>query len=217
MKTETNVKKPRGRKPQSGKPFDDTREALIRCGLELWTEKGFNVTGLGELLKTVGVPKGSFYHYFSSKDDFGRAVVEAYDEYFSSKIKRHFCNQNFQPLGRLQAFVVDATGGIERYDYRRGCLVGNLGQEMAGLDDVFRTQLSGVFRGWESLVEGLLIEAVAEGEMSEKADCQMLSRFFWLGWEGAILRARLERSSAPLQIFSNQFFSLCKIAGGDEL
>lgn len=211
----TSSQKSRGRKPQSGKPFDDTREALIRKGLELWTEKGFNATGLGELLKTVGVPKGSFYHYFSSKDDFGREVIKAYDAFFSAKLLKHFANDSLKPLARLQAFIEDATQGIQRYEYRRGCLVGNLGQEMASLDEGFREQLSAVFGSWESSVKGLLEKAVDTGELPPNTDCEALAKFFWMGWEGAILRARLERNSQPLEIFSQQFFTLCNTTGED--
>ena len=60
----------------------NTREALIRCGIELLTEQGFRTTSIEEVLNRVGVPKGSFYHFFKSKDDFGTAVIENYVDYY---------------------------------------------------------------------------------------------------------------------------------------
>ena len=59
----------------------DTRKDLVWCGTELLTERGFQITGIEEVLKRVGVPKGSFYHYFKSKDEFGHAVIENYEQY----------------------------------------------------------------------------------------------------------------------------------------
>ena len=50
----------------------ETKMALIWCGTELLTERGFQITGIEEILSRVGVPKGSFYHYFKSKQDFKR-------------------------------------------------------------------------------------------------------------------------------------------------
>ena len=64
----------------------DTRNALVWCVTELLTERGFQITGIDEILKRVGVPKGSFYHYFKSKDDFGHAVIDNYEAYYAKKI-----------------------------------------------------------------------------------------------------------------------------------
>ena len=68
----------------------DTRNALVWCGTELLTERGFQITGIDEVLKRVGVPKGSFYHYFKSKDHFGHAVIDNYESYYAKKMDRIF-------------------------------------------------------------------------------------------------------------------------------
>src|SRR5574337_1694674 len=86
MESATPQRRRPGRPPKEALPRRVTREALIRAGVELLTEKGFNSVGLEEVLRRVGVPKGSFYHYFSSKDDFGRQVLEAYAAYFARKL-----------------------------------------------------------------------------------------------------------------------------------
>ena len=65
-------------------------------------------TGIDGVLKTVGVPKGSFYHYFDSKEDFGRAVMDNYAAYFANKLKRWFLDDSMTPLQRVLAFVEDA-------------------------------------------------------------------------------------------------------------
>ena len=203
-----NVKM-RGRTSKNGLPFEDTRTLLIQRALELWTERGFNGTGLSELLKGAGVPKGSFYHYFASKEDFAQAVIESYSDYLSNKLETHFAQTGLSPMKRLKSFVTDAEQGLEKYEFRRGCLVGNLGQELAGMDASLRLPLSEAFSRWEKQLTHLLLEAQLTGELAEGLEAGELAKFFWMGWEGAILRARLERSAEPLRSFTTQFFNFC--------
>jgi TetR/AcrR family transcriptional repressor of nem operon len=184
----------------------DTRRALVWCGTELLTERGFQVTGIDEVLKRVGVPKGSFYHFFANKHEFGEAVIQNYVEYYARKMTRIFDNPEIPHLARLRLFVEDAKRGMLKYGYRRGCLIGNLGQELASLDDAFRLQLEAVLLSWERRVADCLEAAIQSGELAADSDAAALSRFFWIGWEGAVLRAKLTRNAEPLDQFADLFF-----------
>ena len=97
----------------------DTRRALVWCGTELLTERGFQVTGIDEVLKRVGVPKGSFYHFFANKHEFGEAVIQNYVEFYARKMSRIFDDESLSPLARLRAFVDDAKRGMLKYGYRQ--------------------------------------------------------------------------------------------------
>ncbi len=185
----------------------DTRQALVWCGTELLTERGFQVTGIEEILKRVGVPKGSFYHFFKSKDEFGTAVIENYVAFYARKMDRIFNNTSNTPMARLKEFVENAKRGMTKFEFRRGCLIGNLGQELASLDNEFRERLEAVLVSWEHRVAACLQEAVEVGEISAGSDALALSRFFWIGWEGAILRSKLTRSLAPIDQFVDVYFS----------
>lgn len=196
----------RGRPSKRSLQSLDTRELLVRAGLAALTEKGFSATGIDEVLKRVGVPKGSFYHYFDSKEAFGAELIERYASYFGYKLERHFTDGSKKPLDRIRAFVDDARAGMARYDFGRGCLIGNLGQEMAALPDSYRARLNAVFSDWEQRLTRCLEAAKQQGEIPATVDCAQASAFFWIGWEGAVLRAKLERSAAPLEIFSHGFF-----------
>jgi TetR/AcrR family transcriptional regulator, transcriptional repressor for nem operon len=186
----------------------DTKRALVWCGTELLTERGFQVTGIDEVLKRVGVPKGSFYHFFANKHEFGEAVIQNYVEYYARKMARIFDDHTHSPLTRLRAFIEDAKRGMLKYGYRRGCLIGNLGQELASLDDAFREQLEAVLVAWERRVEACLQQAIEAGELAPNSDAAAISRFFWIGWEGAVLRAKLTRNAEPLDQFAGMFFAM---------
>ena len=204
------VKKPNrrpGRPPKTDGARRETRERLVRCGIEILTEKGFASTGIDEVLKKVGVPKGSFYHYFASKDDFGHAVIEGYAAYFARKLDCWLLDESRAPLDRLMDFIVDGKNGITRFEFRRGCLIGNLGQELGATHPGFRTSLENVFRDWQSRIENCLEAARSAGDLAPDADCARLAEYFWIGWEGAILRAKLVRDLSPIDLFVDHFFA----------
>lgn len=197
--------KRRGR-PKS-KPEDArARQALIRAGLEHLTEKGYSAVGVDEILRSAEVPKGSFYHYFKSKADFGSQLVEAYHTFFVGMLERSLSNADLPPLERLRAFTLEAEAGMARHGFRKGCLVGNLGQEMGALPEPFRDQLVAVLTDWQERTRRCLAGAQSEGALAGSHDPGQLSAFFWIGWEGAVLRAKLERSPEPLRAFADQFF-----------
>uniref|UniRef100_UPI00211A0755 acrylate utilization transcriptional regulator AcuR n=1 Tax=Acidomonas methanolica TaxID=437 RepID=UPI00211A0755 len=174
------------------------------------TEKGFSATGIDEILKSVGVPKGSFYHYFDSKEAFGTELIRRYGQYFARKLERFFTDNTLSPLERLEAFVIDAERGMERFAFTRGCLIGNLGQEMGALPESFREQLNNVFSDWQRHTADCLRNAQAAGEVGAHHDADRLAAFFWIGWEGAVLRAKLERGGAALRTFAEGFFALIR-------
>jgi TetR/AcrR family transcriptional repressor of nem operon len=197
--------------PRRGRPprqlIDaETRRRLMRAGLVVLTEKGYSAAAIDEILYESGVPKGCFYHYFRSKADFGRQLLAEYDAYFTAKLSRWFDDVGLTPLARLRGFVADAEQGVVRHDFRRGCLVGNLGQEVGTLPDDYRARLVGILAGWQDRTAVCLRMAQEAGEVPRRHDAATLATFFWVGWEGAVLRAKLERSTSPLVAFSQTFF-----------
>jgi len=181
------------------------REDLLRIGVAVFTEKGFHNTPIDELVAAAGVPKGSFTYYFGSKDAYALAVIERYADYFNKKLDKVLSDADLAPLDRIQAFVDEAAAGMQRYDFRRGCLIGNLGQELAALDERFRQMLLLALGGWQRRIRACLEQAQQRGELSPRADADALARLFWYAWEGAVLGAKLEKSREPLDAIAQAF------------
>ncbi|MHB9837264.1 acrylate utilization transcriptional regulator AcuR [Paraburkholderia terrae] len=209
MNTPT-IPRRRGRPPKELAGYSETRESLLRAGVAVLTEKGFSSTGIEEILRNADVPKGSFYHFFASKEAFGLELIDRYATYFAKKLDRILTNERRSPLERLHDFVMDAEAGMRRYRFKRGCLVGNLGQEMGVLPEGYRERLREVFIDWEARTARCLLEARAAGEIPRKTDCASVAAFFWIGWEGAVLRAKLDGDPAALRTFANGFFAALK-------
>lgn len=197
----------RGRPPKISRDSRDTRAELIRSGLEKLTEHGFASSGIDQILKKVGVPKGSFYHYFASKEAFGLAVIESYANYFARKLDDCLLDPTTPPLTRLSHYVENAKIGMSRFDFKRGCLVGNLGQEVDLLPESFRQVLIDIFESWQQRVSDCFQAAKENGDLAMSADCDLLAECFWVGWEGAVSRARLVQNTHPLDNFFNHFIA----------
>lgn len=125
----TGENRGRGRPRKTESTYADTRNDLIRSGLELLTQNGFLATGVDAIVKNANVPKGSFYYYFKSKEDYAQTVLNAYDSFFEHKLKKHLHESSCTPMVRLENFINDACEGIKKYNFTRGCLVGNMMQE----------------------------------------------------------------------------------------
>lgn len=201
----THDKKSRGRPAKSGRDTAQTKAALIQSGVEHFTQFGFASSGLDQILKKVSVPKGSFYHYFANKEIFGLAVISHYDSYFSCKLERHLLNVELTVEQRLMAFVDDAKKGIEKYEFNRGCLIGNLGQEVAVLPDSHRKKIIVVMTGWQMKVSRYI--KVLHPEKTTDI-CDESAEFFWIGWEGAVSRCKLVKSTQPIDLFLKNFLLL---------
>ena len=204
---ESTSKRPRGR-PRKAPDDQLARKDLIRAGLVSLTERGFTDVSVDEILAASGKTKGTFYHHFKSKADYGQALIEAYDDFFAARLQSCFGDTSLSPLDRLHSFVQGAEAGMAKHAFRRGCLVGNLGQEMAALTPDMCAQLISVLKSWQRQTADCLHLALSEGQIAPDQDPEALAEFFWIGWEGAVLRAKLERSPLPLRHFANGFFSL---------
>lgn len=198
-------KKPRGRPAKSGRHSADTRANIIRSGIEHFTEFGFSGSGLDKILKKASIPKGSFYHYFQNKEVFGLTVIEHYDDYFCHKLTSHLTNDDLPVNERLMSFVNNAKAGIEKYHFNRGCLVGNLEQEVALLPDSHREKLHQVMQGWKIKISTYIKLLNPEWEDLE---CESLAEFFWLGWEGAVSRCKLVQTTQPIDLFIKHFLKM---------
>jgi len=193
-------------KQAAAKP-NDKKLLLINIGTAIFTQKGFSITSLDEIVEIAEIPKGSFYYYFKSKDEFAIEVIKNYGIYFSKKLQRILSNDKKSPLERLKEFTKEAEAGVKRYEFKRGCLIGNLGQEMATLEERFRIELLNVIADWRDQVRQCIDLAKDRQEIKTIVDASELANFFWCAWEGAVLCSKLELSTQPLNIVSRLFIT----------
>lgn len=188
---------------------NDTRNHILQTGADLIGQKGFGATGINAVLTSAGVPKGSFYHYFSSKNDFGLAVIDTFAQEYDTELDQILNDTSRSCVDRIRAYFDSGLKTMSNCEFTRGCLIGNLGQELAGQNETFRRRLDTVFQGWERRFELCIEEARLAGDVDEFINPADVASFLLSGWEGAILRAKVLKSAEPMERFVRVFFRQC--------
>lgn len=185
----------------------DTQSELIRIGTDMISRQGFNATGIDAVLKEAGIPKGSFYHYFKSKEEFGLAVIDNFAGRFEQRLDTFLNDDEMTPLNRIRNFLESARTRVMQNHCTKGCLIGNMGQELADLNERFRERLEAVFAMWRERFAVCLREAQQRGELSGGIDPHATAGFILSGWEGAILRTKVMKSPQPMHDFIEILFA----------
>ena len=185
-----------------GLPADEalhvTKRRLLDAGLATFLERGYNATGIQDLLVATSVPKGSFYHHFASKEDFALQVVDRYVTEVQVLLDQSLSDAERPPLERVRLFFDRLLAYYASQGYL-GSLLGLLGQELAVASTAFRRRIEDAFDGIARRLAETLEEARARGDLPSDADPAQTATFMMNTWEGAALRSRLARNAAPLE------------------
>ncbi|WP_319419201.1 TetR family transcriptional regulator C-terminal domain-containing protein [Pleurocapsa sp. FMAR1] len=182
------------------------RNELIQVGKEIVVQQGFKGTSLNDVLTKAGVPKGSFYYYFSSKEDFGLAIVDDFAQEYRDRFKTFLEDEKYSPLTRLRNYFEFKIAEMEAHHCNNGCLIGNLAQELSTQNELFRDRLNQIFAEWEQYFIRCLKAAYEAGEIEDICNFEVLAKFILSSWEGAILQAKVMKSTVPMQIFIKILF-----------
>ena len=119
-----------------------TKGKILSAGAKLVWQKGFNNAGLQEILKIAGVPKGSFYFYFESKESFGLELIDVYISFFECELDGIMLDSSKGGLVRIKAFLDFFKMVLEKENYTGGCPLGNLALEMGDINERFAERIS---------------------------------------------------------------------------
>lgn len=184
-----------------------TKRELLEAGLTMLLQHGYNDLGIQAVLEATGTPKGSFYHHFDSKQDFALQVVDAYMQGVHEGLDASLRDRATPPLQRIRNFFEDAVEAYRAQGYL-GCMLGSLGQELAGVNEGFRERIDSCLNEIGEQLATCLREAQARGELPQGADADALAGLLVNCWEGAALRSRLRRSPQPLGEMLDFYFGL---------
>lgn len=169
-----------------------TRDRLIAEGLKALILKGFDGIGLNAVLTSAGVPKGSFYYFFKSKEEFAGAVLDAYERHYVNMREEIFKDTSRSPLQRLRDYF-DAAERLHLAEAPLGgCLYGVLSQTAAARSPEFRARLARVFCTWEGQLRRLLEEGQATGEVDPSLDATEAAAFLIDCYEGTLVRMKVD-------------------------
>jgi len=185
-------------------PMHDTKRRLLEAGLAMLLERGYGGLGVQDVLDRTGIPKGSFYHHFESKQDMALQAVELYTSLGHDLLGRCLARDGRPALERVRTFFEQLAGFYGTQGYL-GCLLGALGQELSGTNELFRKKIEECLASLGAPIAACLEEARRDGHLPANTDPVRLADVLLNAWEGAALRSRLLRSPAPL----NEVLDFC--------
>jgi TetR/AcrR family transcriptional regulator, transcriptional repressor for nem operon len=182
-----------------------TKQRLLDIGMAMLLEHGYNGLGIQTLLDAARVPKGSFYHHFTDKEDFALQVIDQYMQQVHAGLDACLADPDRPPLERVRRFFELTRESYEREGYM-GCLLGGLGQELSGASAVFRKKIDSCIAAITERIAGGLEEARQQGDLPARSDPRHMAALLVDCWEGAALRSRLRSDPAPLVAMLDFFF-----------
>jgi TetR/AcrR family transcriptional repressor of nem operon len=175
----------------------EVRQNLLDTGQRIMAGKGFSAVGLNEILTTAGVPKGSFYHYFGSKDAFGEALLERYFDAYLADFDVMLGKPGLTMAARLLVYWQQWQDNQSFLDCQGKCLAVKLGVEVADLSESMRSVLKRGTSGIVSRIAVAIEAGVAEGSISISQDPDAVAQSLYQLWLGASVMVKIVRNTEP--------------------
>ncbi|MFT4102541.1 MAG: TetR/AcrR family transcriptional regulator [Burkholderiaceae bacterium] len=177
----------------------DVRQHILDTARLIIGGKGFSAVGLNEILHASGVPKGSFYHYFGSKEAFGEALLENYFRGYLTVLDAMLTRPGLSAAERLMTYFQKWLETQSSDDPKGKCLAVKLGAEVSDLSEAMRIVLmQGTDRIIGRLAEGIQ-DGIEDGSLPTHLDPDPMAITLYQLWLGASLRAKITRDRAPLE------------------
>lgn len=180
----------------------DKRELILAKGAEVMTRRGYHGAGVQEIVQAAGVPKGSFYHYFESKEDF---ALQALQSIYQPRLQRYadaLSNTALSPSERILGYyceLVEHFTRQERLEYH--CFIGSLSFEMAELSPSLGAAVDGILQQSADILQACLEQAQAAGQLAADEDCRNLAAFICNAWQGTLTRLKVSGNLQALTDF----------------
>lgn len=175
------------------------KEKLLDQGVTLLLEKGYHATGLKQILDTVKIPKGSFYTYFQSKEQFAAEAISHYIEPFILRLSAHLQTPERDGLAALKAYYTELIAEVAQTGFKGGCLLGNLMGEIGDTSPLCRDALLDAVGRYSDLQKTALERGQKQGSVRLDRSAKAMADLMLNGWQGALLRMKVEQSIEPLQ------------------
>ncbi len=172
---------------------------LLDEGVALLMRQGYHGTGLKEILDAVNIPKGSFYNYFGSKENFAAEVIVHYITPYLNQLNQYLDESEGNAVAALNRYIEESIAELERTDFKGGCLLGNLMGELSDTSDLCRIALQNALNDYRNVWEEGLRRGQTEKRIRADKSANEMADLWVNAWQGALLRMKIEQSTEPLK------------------
>lgn len=178
-----------------------TIDNILEIGADLILKNGYNNVGLNKILQAANIPKGSFYYYFKSKEDFGIQVIKFYSENSLTFLNEYLTDASKEPKERIVSFFEDMQNVYITKEYTEGCLLGNCSLELSDMSEAFSNSVANELNKWQDCFEKCIQEGQDANTIKKEESAKEISDFILTTWEGSLLRMKSSKSSASITTF----------------
>ncbi len=180
-------------------PKPSHRDALVEAGLQTMFRKGYVGATVRDIANAAQAPQGSFTNHFRSKEQFALEVLDMYFEHVRSLMA--LADETPSPRAKIERYLDLITDRLMGDDFVRGCLIGDLSVEAPSHSEPIRDRLNDIYQEWTEMFTEWIAAGQRTGEITDTHDAHDLADQLITGWEGAILRMKVERNRRPLDRF----------------
>ncbi len=178
---------------RSPKANPTTKEILLDAAQRLMLAKGYTATSVDEICEAAVLTKGSFFHYFESKEDLGKAVLDRYVSSTYMAVQDAPFIKKSDPLQRVYGYI-DFMINLSRDPKRKnGCLLGNFAQVLSDTHPDIRSQCAKHFTWWARTLKREMDETIKRHSPKAPIDSQSLADYFIALFEGSLMMAKTKR------------------------
>lgn len=176
----------------SQKKSEATRLALIEEGIEQLSAHGYHGTGIKQVLDAVKVPKGSFYHYFGSKEAYVAEIIAVYNAHSLALFDEFIAQSTLPALEQLKAIYRYMLEKFTEGACQKGCLVGSIAAEIGNTYELCQQAMQQGVNEWLLRLEALVEKAQAQGEIRQDLSAKDLAELIWSAWEGSLIKMKMD-------------------------
>jgi TetR/AcrR family transcriptional regulator, transcriptional repressor for nem operon len=188
----------------------DTKQILFEKGADPIYLKGYHSTGIQEILKAANVPKGSFYFHFKSKEDYVLQLMDYFGDFMFSWMDKTLNKSEQTPLTNIRTFYAEFLEYFQEREYKGGCPIGNLAQEMGDISDSIANKAEALLQGMKTRIAKNLSLAKEQSEIPKIVNVDEIADFMINSWEGAITRTKILRNDSAMILFDKMIFDVLR-------
>jgi TetR/AcrR family transcriptional repressor of nem operon len=179
----------------------ETIDNILEIGTDIILKNGYNNVGLNKILKTANIPKGSFYYYFKSKEDFGIQVIKFYSENSLIFLNGYLTDASKEPKERIISFFEDMQKVYVDKEFKEGCLLGNSSLELSDMSEAFSNSVANELNKWQDCFELCIKEGQDANTIKKEESAKDMSDFILTTWEGSLLRMKSSKNTDSIATF----------------
>lgn len=185
-------------------------EEILDIGYDVLRKNGYHNVGVNQILKEAGIPKGSFYNFFESKEDFANKVIERYGQTNSNWMQEFFSESKLSPIESLKSFYKLMIDTNEKDGFLSGCIINNMSIEVGRINDTMSSKANEQFMGWLGILATVISNGQQLKEITDKFSALEIAEYLHAGFYGTFSRMKVTRNRNYMDIWYSMSFEFIK-------